>query len=78
MLIEVIRLDNNFLTIKVGNTRQECLESKAFDLPTRGRVDLYSTLTINRMMVEDHLKSNKKTELINHVFPSGNIPVTEL
>lgn len=78
MLIEIINIDDRFLTIKVGNTRQECLESKAFSLPTNGRVDFYSTITINRQIVEEHLRLNHKTELINHSFASGNIPITEL
>lgn len=78
MFVDLIYIDQNKLIAKIGNTKDECLESVALELESHGRSGLYPTLLFNKNVIEQHLRDVKKSSLIEFRFPDGILPVTEL
>jgi hypothetical protein len=78
MLIEVIKLDETELILKLGNTEEECCESIPLFIESFGIRDLYTLLIDNRSLIENHLKRQTKRLLIPYKFPDGIIPLTRL
>lgn len=78
MLIEVIKLDKTEFILKVGNTKEECYQSIPLFIQTFGTTDLYTLLLGNRTLIEHHLSTSSKNELMPYKFPDGTIPLTRL
>lgn len=78
MFIDVIKLANNVLTVKIGSTESECLGSRAIDLPVVSTADFYTILFDNRDKIERHLMQVEPGQLIKFKYPDGNIPITKL
>jgi hypothetical protein len=78
MVIEIIKLDEYELIIKVGDTAEKCMKSKALIIPTFGIKDLYTLLINNRSLVELHVLNFNECKHITYKFPDGMIPITRL
>lgn len=78
MFIELIRFDNNTVTIKVGHTEADCVGSQTLDLPALGHGDLYPVLLHHRRTIEQHLLRASRAQLMRYEFPNGQLPITEL
>lgn len=78
MFIDLIRFDNDRLTLKVGHTQSECFGSQPLELPAVGHKDLYPVLLHHRTTIEQHLRRATRAQLLEFEFPNGKLPITEL
>lgn len=81
MFIEIIKFDKEELIIKVGDSEESCRYSvPIFIKNTTGLMNFYPLIIAseNRTMIEDRLKSNIKSELIQHFYADGRLHITEL